>query len=479
MTKTNSSKKKKRTPLSANEKLSITSMVLQNATVLRRQTIAALLNPGLDIDYECRYPTSITINDYKRMFDREGIAARVVSIYPEECWSLPPTIFETESTDVTDFEKAWADLQRERRVYQYLQRADVISGIGEFGLLLLGIDDGLTLDKPVVGLNSKGEKEGKSQYKLLYLKPFDQSGVTIDTKEKDLASPRYGLPLLYTIKLEDPAKTSASRDIKVHWTRVLHLADGRLSSDTLGTPRMKNVYNRLLDVRKITAGSGEMFWRGGYPGMNFEIDPEVASQWDTAAKDSFKEEIKDYADGMQRYLALAGVKAHSMAPQIADPRGHIETQVGQIALALGVPLRVFMGSEEGKLASGQDAKAWHKRVAKRRVEYVMPMIIRLFIDRMIIFGILPQPALYNAKWPDLEAPSDLDKAKVALTVTEAFAKYVAGEVDTLMGPKEYLMEVHGLTEEQAKMVEKGSSDRVIETEGTEKTKPAKKKITKK
>lgn len=468
MAKTKSgNKNKKKTSLTKNDKMAITSMVAQNATTIRRQTIAALLNPGLDIDYECRYPTSITISDYKRMFKREGLAARVVSVYPEESWSLPPTIFEDEESKETPFETAWKDLQRERNVYQYLQRADIVSGIGEYGLLLLGINDGKTLDKPVTGLNSKGEKVGNPQHKLLYLKPFDQSVLTIDRKENDLANPRYGLPLLYNIKFEDPTKTNTARDIKVHWSRVLHLADGRLSSDVLGTPRMLNVYNRLLDVRKITSGSGEMFWRGGYPGMNFEIDPAVASQWDADAKDSFQEEIKDYADGMQRYLALAGVKAHSLAPQISDPRGHIEVQVGQIALALGVPMRVFLGSEEGKLASGQDAKAWHKRVAKRRVEYVMPMIIREFIDRMIIFGILPMPKKYEARWPDLEAPSDLDKVKVALTVTEAFAKYVAGEVDTLMGPKEYLMTVHGLTEAQAAIVEKGAVARVIETEATE------------
>ncbi len=466
MAKTKSSGKKK-SSLTKNEKAAIASIMAQNTTTIRRRTIAALLNPGLDIDYECRYPPSITISDYKRMFSREGIAARVVSVYPEESWSLPPTIFEDELPKETVFEKAWKDLQRERNVYQYLQRTDIASGIGEYGLLLLGINDGKTLDKPVTGLNSKGEKEGNSEYKLLYLKPFDQSVLTIDRKEDDLTNPRYGLPLLYNIKFDDPTKSSATRDIKVHWSRVLHLADGRLGSDVLGTPRMKNVFNRLLDVRKITSGSGEMFWRGGYPGTNFEIDPEVAAQWDAAAKISFQEELKAFSEGMQREIALAGVKAHSMAPNISDPRGHIEVQVGQIALALGVPLRVFMGSEEGKLASGQDAKAWHKRVSKRRVEYCMPLIIRPFIERMIVFGILPQPKKYDARWPDLEAPSDLDKAKVALTVTEAFAKYVAGEVDTLMGPKEYLMTIHGLTEEQAAIVEKGAVARVVETEITE------------
>ena len=84
---------------------------IENTTTLRRESIAKLLNPGLDIDYECRYPPSINKSDYKRMYDREGIAARVVGIYPDECWAMPPEIFETEEADKTAFELEWDALE--------------------------------------------------------------------------------------------------------------------------------------------------------------------------------------------------------------------------------------------------------------------------------------------------------------------------------------------------------------------------------
>ncbi len=445
----------------------------ENTTQLRRDSISRLLNPGLDIDYECRYPTSISKEDYKKMYDREGIAARVVGIYPDECWAMPPEVFETEEADKTKFELEWDELERSRRIFHYLQRIDVISGIGDFGLLLLGMSDGKELSDPIEGIDEKtGEKTGNSKHKLLYLKPLDETVIEIKKKELDIASPRYGLPTMYNIQFQDGG-LGAGSDLStkmVHWTRVLHIADKRLSSDVYGTPRMKGVFNRLLDVRKIVSGSGEMFWRGGYPGTFFNLADDITEDWDSDAEEAFKEQIKLYSEGMQRYIVGSGFKdVKTMAPQIADPKGHVEVQVDMITMSLGVPKRIFLGSERGELSSITDQSTWNKRVSKRQEGYVSPMLIRSFIDRMIIFGVLSEIKEYKIKWPDLDAPSDKDKAEVAKSKTESFAKYVQGGVDELIAPKEYLMKIHGMTEEEVIEIEKTSIERVEETEGPEDT----------
>ncbi|KKK65744.1 hypothetical protein LCGC14_2971080, partial [marine sediment metagenome] len=253
--------------------------VRANAQIFRQDMIRKLLNPDRDINFSCGYPDSITMDDYKRIYDREGLGAKVVSFLPGESWSMPPRVFEDEKGDETDFEKAWETVQKEKNLFQYLQRIDSLSGIGEFGILLLGIDDGKDLNKPIEGIDLKtGEKteSKKKEHKLLYLKPFDQSVVKIKTNEGDITSPRYGFPTMYTIDFA--AETSSSSDIntkEVHWTRVIHVADNRDTSETLGIPRMRNVFNRILDVRKILSGSGEMFWKGGFPGYSLEVNPDL------------------------------------------------------------------------------------------------------------------------------------------------------------------------------------------------------------
>ena len=80
----------------------------------------------------------------------------------------------------------------------------------------------------------------------------------------------------------------------------------------------------------------------------------------------------------------------------------------------------------------------------------------------MLLGVLPEAEDYLIKWPDLNAPSDKDKADTANTLTEALAKYVAGGVDSLMGPKQYLSLILGLELEEIEAIEKATEDWVLE-----------------
>src|SRR5690606_18105798 len=89
---------------------------------------------------------------------------------------------------------------------------------------------------------ASGTPTGK-RLELLYLKAYDESLVEISSYESDISNPRYGLPIMYRVTLNDPRLSSAggagleatTRDI--HWTRVIHIADNRMSSDVFGVPR--------------------------------------------------------------------------------------------------------------------------------------------------------------------------------------------------------------------------------------------------
>jgi len=161
-------------------------------------------------------------------------------------------------------------------------------------------------------------------------------------------------------------------------------------------------------------------------------------------------------NGLQRYIALEGLTANQLQTQVADPASHLECQIKNVAITLGVPFRIFLGTEEAQLAGEQDIKSWNKRLARRQNEYVTPLIIRPFIERLIAFGVLPDVS-FTVDWPDLNAPSDQEKAQVALTITDACQKYVAGNVDALIQPKDWWTMIIGLTTEQADAIEKSFS----------------------
>lgn len=413
-------------------------MIRNEMSLTRRSLLTKLLDTRRDINDECGYPVEITPSQYRILYDREGIATRVVKVYPEESWAMDPEVYETEDPDETEFEKAWKEVRDRLNIWHYMERADELSGIGRFGVILLGFDDGQDLNQEVQGDNLT----------LQYLRVFDESVVDIKSIDTDQTSPRYSLPTMYSIDFQDTTSSttvSTSRTLDVHHSRIIHIADNKDVSEVYGVPRMQILFNRLYDLRKILGGSGEMFWKGAFPGYSVEVMPEMTgASLDT---ESLRQTMTDYMDGLQRYVAVEGVNVKSLTPQVADPSNHVNTQLKAIALALGIPQRILFGSEEAKLSSSQDMMTWNKRLKRRQEKYLSPMMIRPFVDRLIQYGALPEPAEYTVAWPDLNAPTDQDKAEVAKTLTEAMSKYVAGDVEMLIPPAEFLTHVVKLDQE--------------------------------
>ena len=437
------------------QKIKPDKQMIANALLTRSALLSTLLDTeNRNINQECGYPDTITAEQYKEMYEREGVARRIIRCLPAESWPFDPLVYETEDSNETEFETTWETLTKEINLFHYLQRIDELSGIGRFGLLLLGIDDGKELSQPVEGVDQLGRKSGKSEYSLLYVRVFDESVVTINASETDKTNPRYGLPTLYSIIFQDDETNTTGRTEMVHWTRVLHVADDRTMSEVYGTPRLKPVYNRLMDMRKILSGSGEMFWRGAFPGYSFEVNPELNDQGATIDPVAMREEFENYSNGLQRYLALTGVTAKSLSPQVADPTGHLEANLKSIAISLGVPFRILFGSEQAQLASGQDAKNWSRRIEHRQSKYLTPLLLRPLVDRLIAYGVLPEPAEVLIEWPDLMGSTDEDKARIAQMRTQALAQYVQGRVSELIPPATYLMQIIGMDQEEVDSIMK-------------------------
>lgn len=455
------------------------AQAVRNVLMTRTALLNSLLDGRRDYNKECGYPDAPTAAMYGELYDRHGVATRAVAVYPQECWTVTPDIYEQEEQEQTPFEEAFDRLCRDNQLLSYLARVDEMSGVGHFGLLLLGLDDGGKLEEEVPGVakrllqrftDAPDAQQGDGQppaddnpddagggYRLLYLRVFEERQVTVAKWESDLTNPRYGQPVLYNVQLQDPRVPQGGEGLdhtnqRIHWTRVVHVADNRKTSETFGVPRLRPILNYLLDLRKVGSGSGEMFWRGGFPGTAYELLPELAVQGVTLDEDekkSIKAEIDAYQNSMQRYQILTGFTAKSLGPQVADPEPHLDAQLKLICVTLGVPLRIFMGSEQAQLASGQDRRNWNGRLTQRQKDYLTPYVVRPTIDLLMACGVLPQVDEYHCEWPDMNTPSDQERADVAAKETDALAKYVGGGVDTLVPPKEYLTGFLGRTADEA------------------------------
>ena len=487
-----------------------------NAFTLRRDLMTQFFDPRRNLYHECGYPEPrkvISAWDYQDLYDREPIAARVVGLMPQECWQSQPSIYEDEDPEViTSFEEGWDNLgtgirgehshYREEEgstLWEYFRRVDELSRIGHYGILLIGLDDGLDLMEPAKGIeelnsfpvekemeeeevdsplyegqkskqrvpkkggngptvnylrgkpeivvngrkripqyrltsnflpslyqgtsgadytetegNGKKSKDGEPTKgkgnKLKYLRVFGESQAQITSWESNPSSPRYGQPTSYLVSFNDPRDDLGGIGYplstrNVHWSRVLHVADTHhqaCSSEVIAVPALRPVLNPVLDIQKMRGGSAEGYWKMGIPGLTWESHPNLGTFKIDATK--AREQVEEWWNGMQRLLLSMGGSFKTLAPSITDPTPFIDLQVNHVCVQIGVPLRIFLGSERGELASSQDERAHRNRVKQRRHNYITPRILVPFIDRMILLGCLPAPAKKGSKLNVKEEP---------------------------------------------------------------------------
>lgn len=426
------------------------AMMNVTGTQARDAIVRGRINRDIDMDYECRWPSTIKPDNYSDLYDRNGVAGRVVTLWPSECWIQPPKVYEEESADIkTEFEKAWKALEEGLHILSYLKRVDVLSGIGRYGVLFLGLDDlaeGEKFTKPVEGIDPDGNgimENAEPKRKLLYMRAFQEANAVITEWEKGKGSPRYGKPKEYEIKMENPIGTGMVTE-KVHWSRVIHVVDNRLSSEVFGEPRMKPVYNDIIDLRKLKGGMSEGYWRACLSGTAWTLDKDLVDAMvnvTTDEKDDMRDQLEDYYNSLQRDLFLEGYLPHDISPKLVDPSPFAEVLLKLICIRLEIPYNIFIG-DEGRLEGRQQRSAWLERVTGRQLNYLTPELLMPTIQYLQAVGVLPQTKESpKVEWPERDSPTEADIAKTAESTTNAMSKYVSGNVNSLIGEREYLSQV--------------------------------------
>lgn len=393
-------------------------------------------DPRRDLDVECGYPKNPSPKYFIDMFENYGLANRVVSIYPNDCFGVQPEVYETNLPKPTGMEEDWQGYMDDpyTNPIHFLHQADIESRKGRFGIILQGYDDGKDLSKPVEGVDDNDLPAPRSRdNKLLYMRAFNESNVFIKAVETKKSSRRNGRPTMYDVNFVKDYKTnggvtsvSGTENVEVHWTRVIHVAEG---GHVFATETLRDVYKHVLDVAKISGSSGEMFYKGGFSPLSLELDPRVLELKNiTFDLDSVHADVQKFLNGLQRVLTLVGFNAKSLAPQVADPSNHLTSQLQLIAIAKGIPLRILMGAESGQLASAQDVKNWNRRLKLRQAGYIQNYMLRPLVNRLINVGAVRAPVAgpskYKVYWPDVNIPDENEQSMIADRLAAALMKYM-------------------------------------------------------
>lgn len=390
---------------------------LMNRSRLQGNIDGITFNGRRDMYTALGYTRSITPAKYRSRFRRNAVASRIVTAAPKATWRGGAEVIESNTPEQTEFEKAFEAMERRLNLWAIFHRADILAGLGRYSIILLGtpgnMEDPLTTIRP---------------QDLMYLTPFAEEDAPIEKFDVDIKSPRFGLPVMYAVRRMTPNafRTSSAETIgrRVHYSRVIHVADGLLDDHVYGLPRLEKVWNLLDDLEKVTGGGAEAFWRRADQGLMFNLDPMLQVQVDPATGkavelEAMREQIDNYEHGLARILTMRGVNAKPLGSDVADISTSVTALMGQISAGSEIPQRILMGSEAAKLASLTDSDAWDQRIADRRTEYAAPQIVIPFCQRMIMFKALPQPKSYiEVRWPEIKNLNESQRMDIALKAAQ-------------------------------------------------------------
>ena len=418
---------------------------------------------------------------YYAKYDRGGIATAIVDKPVKDCWGDTPIIHDKVDEDndqSTAFEEAVENFFEGEGIrgspLEMLETLDRMARLGEFALLFYGFNDEAVssgdaddLKNPVATESLNGLDD------LSYLGVYHQGRVGDENTDgifldDDVTSQRFQRPDHYKVDLDDEDRVG----IEIHHSRIEHVAETPTDDPLYGRPILRAVYNRLDDLEKLLGGSAEMFWRGAYPGL--VITPPDGAQFeagsgaysapgtdvndDPVGESQASQLDREWRHGLKRVFALQG-NVEMMTPSVADPSNHIESQFLEISAALDIPQSILMGNETGERATQEDRRMYHEYLSRRRVRHCEDHILRPVIDRLIAYGILPEPTGdgYNVEWPPLDEPTESERAKTAKTKADALNTATAGMPDTAASIEEIREEIMGWSPEIGSEVEMGEA----------------------
>jgi len=384
---------------------------------------------------------TLRTEDFVSMYHRNGIASRIVRAFPKATWGDTPNVYdETKDGDEKpdSLTGAWQRLNKELSVVHYMERADRLSSLGQFGLLYMGFADALPVSEPVVGAAQ-----------LVYLSAYSEQNVSVQRWDMDEKSPRFGLPVIYTLmtsSMGQSGKNSQTKSMTVHHSRVIHLSEFLDDDEVYGVPRLLPSYNYLEDLEKVTGASSETFWLTANRGILWTADSDAEFDEDDRVK--MKEQAEEYEHQLRRNITGTGIKAQVLGSETPDPNGNTKNLLSLIAGTHGMPQRILVGAEAGELASSQDSSNWIGQIDDRRATWAGPRVLMPFIVKMVETGNLPRPVgSITAGWDPSAGLTDKEKAEIAKAKTTALAAYVATDGADLVVPiREFRAEILGLPE---------------------------------
>ena len=388
--------------------------------------------------------TERTFPEYMALYRKQDIAGRIVAGVSRSCWRSGVTVQASED-DPTPVMVDDLDALTEAGVFLKLERADILNRIGRYSVLVVGVPDGAASPEEPLGTAGGGNRLDQ-----VYFMPYAQDGITVVKWVTEVIDPRYGKPEVY--QLEVVGRTNdelvpSRQSVKVHWSRIVHMAEGCLDNDLEGTPALEPVANRLDDLNKAVGGSAEAYFRNARGKMALELSKDFQGDLTAPQKEALQNEADEFTNNQRDFMRLRGTSAKVLNTPQADPEGTVKVALQMIMGATGYPMRVLTGEGSGQLAGSEDKLTWNQIVSDRQNQICAPWFWRV-LEILQAANMLTVPEGAVLDWPITEALSEKEAAEVQDKRASALEKVARAVTtpgfDSEMTAQQAIEEVLGL-----------------------------------
>jgi hypothetical protein len=380
------------------------------------------------------YPTDITFGHMLAAYERGGAAHGAVHRLLDKCWQELPRIKSPASDQVTPWEQRVNAALKSVSAWAKLRDLDRRNMIGRYAALIYRVADGKALRDPL-----------DRAARLVDLVPIYEDQLRVTMWDSDTTSESYGQPLMYQYQSRR-VQTGDTQGQPIEWadvhpSRVQILAEGSVGDMFDGVPLLRAGFNALVDLEKISGGSGESFLKNSARTLVFQYDKDTAVQAigtngeTTSVRQAHEEQARSLNRNQDASIVMQGGTASTLQTTTHDPKPSFEVAANLFAASVRLPFTVLFGQQTGRLASDEDKEDFAARAKSRQVNELTPMLEQ-FIRRMQACGVI-EAGEFEIEWPPLDAPGDKDKLEILKGMTaamrEAFGAGVQGlfEVDEL------------------------------------------------
>jgi len=230
-------------------------------------------------------------------------------------------------------------------------------------------------------------------------------------EEKDPNSPRFGLPILYTVN-----RGSGVQQEKVHFSRVIHLATRLLDHPYKGLSILEAIYDDLTVWRNIRWGMGQTMFRYGSGFPDIELEGANKPQIDAFIASKQMEGVNArtyFVHSEKQRLEFKGLEGRAL-----DPESYCKNIMESLSTGTNIPTAILRGAQAGALTGSEVNEREYFKIISDEQSLYEPAIWQL-IDLLIETGQIPEVEDYEIKWLGGFEINEVDKSVADLNRARA------------------------------------------------------------